>query len=137
MTSADKDKLIELILQERIPGCRFVLSESFLVENGIGMGDAIEVILELEKKGFVSKIVRTTQDCIFNINSGLETFAQRGGFKVEDVMFQAELERIFLEISKLESEVEPSLYKKIMNILEPLAKLAGIANGAVGFIDPS
>lgn len=137
MTSSEKDRLIELILQERVPGCRFVLSESFLVENGIGMGDAIEVLLELAKKGFVKINHRTAVDVRFNINSGLETFAQRGGFKVEDVMFQAELERIFLEISKLESEVEPSLYKKIMKILEPLAKFAGIANGAVGFINPS
>ena len=91
------------------------------------MGDAIEVILELRQRGWVEKCQRTAEDLRFSINSGLETFSKRGGFEVEDVVFQAELHKVYLEITKLKSEMNPGLYNKIMKILEPLAQFAGIA----------
>lgn len=91
------------------------------------MAEVSEVIHEFGRKGMVSGIKSTTEDLIFTVNSELETFAKRGGFEAEDIMYEAEIQKVFLELSKLESEVEPSLYKKIMKILEPLANLAGVA----------
>ena len=127
MTSKEKDELIDRILAGRIPGRPCSLSSFVPVDDRVRMGDAIEVILELRQRGWVEKCQRTAEDLRFSINSGLETFAKRGGFEAEDVVFQAELQKVYLEITKLESEMNPGLYNKIMKILEPLAQFAGIA----------
>ena len=121
---------MDAIIRVHTPGRPFSLSDALAaIDNRIGMGDAIEVVLELHKKGFVEKYQRLSHpdDCRLSINAGLETFAKRGGFEVEDVVFQAELQKIFLEIKKLERDMEPGLYKKVMKILEPLAPFAGMA----------
>lgn len=91
------------------------------------MAEAAEIIFELGRKGMVSSIKPTTEDLIFTVNSELETFAKRGGFEAEDIMYEAVVKKVLLEVSQLETEIEPGLYKKIMKILEPLAKLAGLA----------
>jgi len=91
------------------------------------MAEASEVIHELGRKGMVSGIKPTFEDLVFSVNSELETFAKRGGFEAENIVYEAEIQKVLLEVSKLESEIEPSLYKKIMKILEPLALLAGTA----------
>ena len=93
------------------------------------MGDAKEVVLELKEKGFVEKnqAVSCPEDVRLKVNSGLETFAQRGGFETEDIMFQTKLQQSLLEVKKLRSEMQPSLYEKIMKVLEPLAPFAGLA----------
>ena len=127
MTAKEKDELINRILSGHTPGRPCSLSSFVPINDRVRMGEAIEVILELKQRGFVEKYQRTTEDLRFSINSGLKTFAQRGGFEIEDIEFQAKLHKIFLEISKLEKEIEPSLYEKIMKILEPLAPFAGIA----------
>jgi len=130
MTAKEKDELVNAIIRVHTPGRPFSLSDALAaIDNRIGMGDAIEVVLELKQKGFVEKYQAFScpDDVRLKVNAGLETFAQRGGFEVEDVMFQAELQKVFLEIQKLESEMKPGLYAKIMKILEPLAPFAGLA----------
>lgn len=127
MTAAEKDLLVEQILSNHIPGRRFALSCIIPINDRVRMAQASEVIYELGRKGMVSGIKPTIEDLIFTVNSELETFSKRGGFEAEDIMYEAEIQKVLLEVSKLESEIEPSLYKKIMKILEPLAKLAGIA----------
>ena len=115
------------------PGRPFSLSDALsAIDDRIGMGDDIEVVLELKERGFVEKYQRTFEDCRLSINSGLETFAKRGGFEIEDVKFQAELQKVFLEIQFLRKEMRPSLYEKIMKILESLAPFVGIAIDHLG-----
>lgn len=136
MTSKKKDELVSAILQVRTPGRPFSLSAALdAIDNRIGMGEAIEVVLELNEKGFVEKYQRFScpENCRLSINGGLETFAQRGGFEAEDVMFQTQLQKVLLDVKQLRSEMEPSLYEKIMKILEPLAPFAGLA---VEFLRP-
>lgn len=133
MTPKEKDELIAALIKVHVPGMLFSLSDALAaIDNRIGMGDAIEVVLELKERGFVEKYHRTFEDCRLSINSGLETFAQRGGFEIEDVKFQAELQKVFLEIKALRKEMHPALYEKIMKILEPLAPFAGIAIERLG-----
>jgi len=71
--------------------------------------------------------ISTLNELLFTLDSELETFAKRGGFEAEDIMYEAEIQKVLLKVSKLESEIEPGLYQKIMKILEPLAKLTGLA----------
>lgn len=130
MTAKEKDELVNAMIAVHTPGRPFSLSDALAsIDNRIGMGEAVEVVLELYEKGFVVKYQRFIhpEDCRLSINSGLEAFAQRGGFEVEDIVFQAQLQKVFLEIQQLESEMKPGLYNKIMKILEPLGKFAGIA----------
>ncbi len=127
MTASEKDSLICEILARRIPGRRFALSYIIPVDDRVRMAEASEVIQELGRKGMVSGIKPTFEDLLFTVNSELETFSKRGGFEAEDIMYEAEIQKVLLEVSKLESEIEPGLYQKIMKILEPLAKLAGAA----------
>ena len=130
MTAKDKDALVRAMIEVHTPGRPFSLSDALsAIDNRIGMGEAIEVVLELREKGYVEKFQRFSfpEDCRLSINSGLETFAQWGGFEVEDVMFQTKLQQSLLEVKKLRAEMQPSLYDKIMKILEPLAPFAGLA----------
>ena len=127
MTAEEKDLLVYQILAKRIPGRRFALSFIIPINDRVRMSEASEVIYELGRKGMVSGIKPTSEDLVFTVNTELETFSKRGGFKTEDIMYEAEIQKVLLEVSKLESEIDPSLYKKIMKILEPLAKLTGIA----------
>lgn len=130
MTAKEKDELVNAMLKAHTPGYPFSLSEALSAIDGrIGMGDAKEVVLELKEKGFVEKYQAASfpEDVRLKVNAGLETFAQRGGFEVEDVMFQAKLQQCLLEVKKLRTEMQPSLYAKIMKVLEPLAPFAGLA----------
>ncbi len=130
MTARDKDDLVRAMLSVHTPGYPFSLSEALAaIDDRIGMGDAKEVVLELKEKGFVEKYqaVSCPEDVRLKVNSGLETFAQRGGFETEDIMFQTKLQQSLLEVKKLRSEMQPSLYEKIMKVLEPLAPFAGLA----------
>ena len=130
MTAKDKDDLVRAMLSVRTPGRSFFLSEALAAIDGrVGMGEAKEVVLELKEKGFVEeyKAVFCPEDVRLKVNSGLETFSQRGGFETEDVMFQAKLQQSLLEVKKLRAEMQPSLYEKIMKVLEPLAPFAGLA----------
>jgi len=127
MTSKEKDSLVQEILANHIPGRRFALSYIVPINDRVRMAEVSEVIHELGRKGMVSGIKPTFEDLLFTVNSELETFAKRGGFEAEDVVYEAEIQKVLLEVSKLESEIEPGLYQKIMKILEPLAKLAGAA----------
>ncbi len=131
MTSKQKDILVRRIIDGRTPGGNCSLSSFVSVDDGIGMGEAMEVILELKQRGFVEKYQCAAEDLRFSINSGLETFSKRGGFEIEDVEFQAQFQKIFLEVAALKKELSPSLYDKIMKILEPLAQFAGIAVEAI------
>lgn len=128
MDAKQKDELVAAILKVRRPGYPFSLSDALkAIDNRIGMGEAMEVILELHRKGYVEKYTRLSDDCRLSINAGLETFSKQGGFEVEDVVFQAKVQKVFLEIKLLEKEMKPGLYQKIMDILEPLAPFAGLA----------
>ena len=127
MNPAEKDRLIKRILDCNIPGRRFPLSSVIPVDDRVGMERAKQVVLELERKGLVSKCKATFEDLLFTVNEELETFSERGGFELEDVVFEAEIQKVFLEIEKLRGEMQPGLYQKIMKILEPLAPFAGIA----------
>ncbi len=130
MTAREKDELVKAMLSIHTPGHPFSLSTVLeAIDYRIGMGDAKEVVLELKEKGFVEKYqaVSFPEDVRLKVNAGLETFAQRGGFEVEEVVFQAKLQQSLLEVKKLRAEMQPSLYEKIMKILEPLAPFAGLA----------
>ncbi len=130
MTAKEKDELVNAMLKVHTPGYPFSLSTALeAIDDRIGMGDAKEVVLELKEKGFVEKYqaVSSPEDVRLKVNSGLETFAKRGGFEVEEVVFQTKLQQSLLEVKKLRSEMQPSLYEKIMKILEPLAPFAGLA----------
>lgn len=128
MTAKEKDEIVRLILDNYTPGRRFAVSYIIPIDDRMRMANVVEVVLELSRKGLVSQTKPVAEDLVFTVNSELKTFSERGGFESEDIMYQAEVQKVILEIKKLESDIEPGLFHKIVKILEPLSKLAGIAD---------
>lgn len=80
MNSREKDDLIRSVIAHHVPGRNMSLSDVIPVDDRVRMGEAIEVMLELKRRGFVEQYQRVAEDLRFGINGGLQTFAERGGF---------------------------------------------------------
>lgn len=129
-----KDKFV-LDLVDRCPGSRPLHVRDIVSEIGdIEVNQAIEIVRELESMGLVYDVAIYPGDLKFRIHSGLDTFAECGGFKAKYTIARKELEKIMLEIAALKSEVEPGLYDKVMKILEPIEKITSIGGAFIGVL---
>lgn len=134
ITMEMKDRVV-LALVDSCPGSRPLHVGDILSKvDGIEVNQAIEIVRELESMGLVFDVTIYPGDLKFRIHAGLDTFAECGGFKAKYTIARKELEKIMLEIASLKSEVEPSLYDKIMKTLEPIEKIVSIGGAFIGVL---
>lgn len=129
ITPEMKDKVL-YYLRDHCPLEQYVMSKTKDVsdDTGIGYDQLRPILFQFERLGFISEIGVGHSHVNFVLHAELHDYAHKGGFCVEEIVLNANIQKLGYEIDKLEKDLGPE-YRESINTMTSILSviIAGLS----------